>query len=213
MVSLSFLNSTNAPTEEAKQALPGDLECPSTAVLEKTVIFFHDESTFQSNDDQSMFWGTKDTHAIKPKSKGSGIMVSDFIDEHNGYLALTQEEYDRVKVSDPSIRLQAREFLEYGEAKEGYWTSDKFMARIEKAIRITEVKYPKEEGWRHVWIFDHSSCHGAMAEDSLDVKKMNVNPGGKQPIMHDGWWGGKPFAMTTNGNPKGLCSCFGRKRS
>ena len=213
MVSLSFLNSTNAPTEEAKQALPGDLECPSTAVLEKTVIFFHDESTFQSNDDQSMFWGTKDTHAIKPKSKGSGIMVSDFIDEHNGYLALTQEEYDRVKVSDPSIRLQAREFLEYGEAKEGYWTSDKFMAQIEKAIRITEVKYPKEEGWRHVWIFDHSSCHGAMAEDSLDVKKMNVNPGGKQPIMHDGWWGGKPFAMTTNGNPKGLCSCFGRKRS
>ena len=159
---------------------------------------------FKGNDNQSTYWGTKNTHTIKPKSKGSGIMVSDFIDEHNGYLALTQEEYDRVKVSDPSERLQARQFLEYGEAKEGYWTSDKFMAQIEKAIRIAEVKYPKEEGWRHVWIFDHSSCHGAMAKDSLDVKKIKVNPGGKQPLMHDGWCGEKLFSMTTNGNPKGL---------
>ena len=38
---LGFLNSTNAPTEEAKQALlPGHLECLSTTVLEKTVIYF-----------------------------------------------------------------------------------------------------------------------------------------------------------------------------
>ena len=41
-------------------------------------------------------------------------MVSDFIDERNGYLVLTREEYDRVKANDPNIRLQARTFLEYG---------------------------------------------------------------------------------------------------
>ena len=28
---------------------------------------------------------------MKPKGKGSGIMVSDFIDEKSGYLSLTQE--------------------------------------------------------------------------------------------------------------------------
>ena len=43
-----------------------------------------------------------------------------------------------------------------------------------------------------------------MAEDSWNVKKMNVNPGSKQRKMHDGLWGGKPFPMTTIGVPKGL---------
>ena len=205
MVSLGFLNSTNAPTEQARLALPDDLDCPPQSVVDKTVVFFHDETTFQCNDDQPTFWGTQGTHIMKPKSKGAGIMVSDFIDEFNGYLSLTEEEYERAKESDPNIRMHAREFLEYGESKEGYWTSDKFMSQMKMAVKIAEVKYPKEDGWRHVWIFDHSSCHGANAEDSLDVSKMNVNPGGKQRVMRDGWWGGKPQRMTfANGVPKGL---------
>ena len=32
-------------------------------------------------------------------------------------------------------------------------------------------------------MFDQSSCHKAMAADALDATKMNVNPGGKQPVM------------------------------
>ena len=80
----------------------------------------------------------------------------------------------------------------YGESKEGYcyWISSKFMTQIEMAVKIAEVKYPKEDGWRHVWIFDHSSCHSAMAEDSHDDNKMNVGPGGKQRVMQDGFWNG-----------------------
>ena len=54
------------------------------------------------------------------------------------------------------------------------------MAQLKEAVKIAEVKCPKEEGWRVVWIFDHSSCHAAMPVDALDVTKMNVNPGGKQ---------------------------------
>lgn len=34
-----------------------------------------------------------------------------------------------------------------------------------------------------------------MAEDSLYVMHMNVKPGGKQRVMRDGWWGGKPQIM------------------
>ena len=34
---------------------------------------------------------------LRPKSKGAGIMVSDFIEEHNGYLHLSDEEYERSK--------------------------------------------------------------------------------------------------------------------
>ena len=42
---------------------------------------------------------------------------------------------------------------------------------------------------------DHSSCNAAMPDDALDVSKMNVNAGGKQRKMQDGWRGGKPQSM------------------
>lgn len=48
MVGLGFLNEENAPTEEAKSALLSDLRAPLPEVREKTVIIFHDESTFQA---------------------------------------------------------------------------------------------------------------------------------------------------------------------
>ena len=205
MVGLGFLNVNNAPTEEAKNALPSDLESPPPEVIDKTVVIFHDESTFQANDDQPTLWAEKGTNVMRPKSKGSGIMVSDFIEERGGYLALNKEQYDVVKSNNPSARMYARQFLEYGESREGYWTSDKFMNQIRHAVKIVEVKYPKNDGWRVVWIFDHSSCHSAMPDDALDVSRMNVNPGGKQRVMRDGMWQGKPQKMVNSaGIPKGL---------
>ena len=47
-------------------------------------------------------------------------MVSDFIDERNGYLQLTDEEYTRAKAKDPAIRKHVRQVLEYGESNVGY---------------------------------------------------------------------------------------------
>ena len=67
----------------------------------------------------------------------------------------------------------------YGASREGYWNSSKFMKQIEDVSKIAEVKYPAREGYKLVWIFDHNSCHTAMAEDALDATKMNVNPGKK----------------------------------
>lgn len=52
----------------------------------KTVVFFHDESTFHVNKDQPFQWNEKGNCILRPKSKGSGIMVSGFVDERNGYL-------------------------------------------------------------------------------------------------------------------------------
>ena len=132
---------------------------------------------------------------MKPKSKGAGIMVSDFIDEHNGFLALTDDEYETAQASDPNIRKYTREFFEYRESKEDYWTRDKFIAQMQRAVKIAEIKYPKVDGWRNVWVFGHSSCHAAMADDALDVNNMNVKPGGKQRIMRDTTWNGKVWQM------------------
>ena len=82
---------------------------------------------------------------------------------------------------------------------------DKFMSQITEAAAIAEAKYPREHGWKIVWIFDHSSCHSAMPDDALDASKMNVNPGGKQRKMRDGIWNGKVQKMNyALGIPKGL---------
>ena len=92
-MSLGFLNSNDAPSKEAKAALPADINTLSSDVIDKTVVLFHDETTFQANEDQTTVWAPKGTKVIRPKSKGSGIMISDFISEQSGYLSLTDEEY------------------------------------------------------------------------------------------------------------------------
>ena len=141
MVSLGFLNNENAPTPEAAQALPSDLETPASKQISKTIIFFHDESTFQACDYERTQWGTKHDHMLVPKSKGVGIMVSDFISEKIGYLYLTDVEYEGAKSKYPeSTQKAARAFLEYGESKEGYWTSEKFMNQIKQSAKLAEFK-------------------------------------------------------------------------
>ena len=44
------------------------------------------------NEAQTWMWGMADKPAILPKTKGSGIMVGNFIDEHNGFLRLSPDE-------------------------------------------------------------------------------------------------------------------------
>ena len=92
MAEIGFLHPDHAPTPEAARAFPVSIPLPSTERRVKTIMFFHDESTFQANDDQTTMWGKKGEHMLPAKSKGSGIMVSDFVDERCGYLALTDEE-------------------------------------------------------------------------------------------------------------------------
>ena len=205
MIEVGFLHPDHAPTPEAQRAFPSDVSLASSAVRDKCVIIFHDESIFNANDDQTVQWGVKGEGMLRPKSKGSGIMVSDFIDERNGYLCLTTEEFEEAVKQDITVTQSSRRTLEYGESREGYWSSDKFMVQMEVAVKIANIRYPKTDGWNVVWVFDHSSCHTAMAHDALDVAKMNVKPGGKQAVMRDTMWAGKPQKMTfALGVPKGM---------
>ena len=151
MVTLGFLNSDNAPIPEVAEALPQDLETPSADVLNKTIVLFHDETTFQACDYERTQWGTKGDHMLVPNSRGSGIMVSDFIGEKDGYLKLIAEEFGAAKQKYPEICEQkARAYLEYGVSKEGYWTLEKFINQIKNSALIAEFKYPKEDGYRVV---------------------------------------------------------------
>ena len=91
---------------------------------------------------------------LRPKSKVSGIMVSDFVDEINGYLSLTKAEHEQASRANPRLKRSPHQYLEYSESREGYWTSDKFTAQMEIAAAISEVKYPREKGWKLVWVFN-----------------------------------------------------------
>ena len=163
MVKIGFLHFTNAPTESSQKSIPSDINTPPPLLLDqrdKTVVFFHDESTFSSYEDQNIMWGEKGQTMIK-------MTCMDFWHP--------DDEYEEAKKLNPNIRKYAREFLEYGESREGYWNCDKFIRQTERAASIAELKYSKSAGWRHVYVFDHSSCQ-AMADDALDVNQMNVKP-------------------------------------
>ena len=193
---------------EATHALPPPVsDEPQTSVSSgrKTlVLIYHDESTFHSNDDQGWVWAEKWSQQIKPKGQGRGLMVSDFIDEHNGYLKLTDTEYEEARSHHSNLWKEARYILKYGTDNQGYWNSEKFMNQVKQAVTIAEIKYPRQTN-TIVFLFDQSSGHTAYDSDSLQVARMNVNPGGGQPAMRDTTYNGRVYKLVdSNGVPKGM---------
>ena len=125
--------------------------------MKELVLIFHDESIFNTNEGQTWMWGEMEQPAILPKTKGSGITVSDFVEEHDGFLKLAPKEIDHAKVKFPDIKPAARSLLEHGAEHESYWTSNRFMEQIKNVANIAEVKYDGTH--TIVWLFDQSSCH------------------------------------------------------
>ena len=131
-------------------------------------------------------------------------MVSDFVDKHNGYLRLSDEEFDREKDSHPGLWKEAWCFLKIGAEYEGYWDSEKFLRPVEHSIMIAEIKYLKE---MHslIFLFDQSSGHTAFVSDALNINRMNVNPGSSQQPLRDTIWNGRAQRMVfSDGTPKGM---------
>ena len=70
--------------------LPPCSDKPPRVLLEvdsekkELVLIFHDESIFNTNEGQTWMWGESERPAILPKTKGSRIIVSDFVEEHGG---------------------------------------------------------------------------------------------------------------------------------
>ena len=148
-------------------------------------------------------WGEEDHSALLPKTKGSGIMVSDFVDEHNGYLAFTAEEHCLAKETSPSISKSARVLFKYGADKEGYWTGDRFMAQVKTACDIAEFKYDPS---KHtiVFVFDQSSCHKKFDEKALIAKNILVKDGGERRVRDTVWAGNPQVMVNPDCSAKGL---------
>ena len=90
------------PSDERVATPPPDAEH-----RKRLVLIYHDESIFNTNEGQKWAWATGEEPIIQPKTKGAGIMVSDFIEQHDGCLRLDKEE--------AGVPKTARVLLEYGE--------------------------------------------------------------------------------------------------
>jgi hypothetical protein len=67
----------------------------------------HDESTFDANDSKSYSWMKAGTEWLKPKSKGKGIMVSEFLCAAQG----------RLHYVDEQEKVYATEIIKYGSGR------------------------------------------------------------------------------------------------
>ena len=68
-------------------------------------------NTFNANDDQVSMWKDDTMQVIKPKARGSGLMVSDFNEERDGYCALSDSMFQNWFEVEPTIEKSARVFF------------------------------------------------------------------------------------------------------
>jgi len=77
---------------------------------------------------------------------------------------------------------EAIQYLEYG--KDNYWTGEKMVEHTKQVIPILKYAFPGCEG---LFAFDNASNHAEFAPGALVAAKMNLGPGGRQPLLREGW--------------------------
>ncbi|KIK43232.1 hypothetical protein CY34DRAFT_106542, partial [Suillus luteus UH-Slu-Lm8-n1] len=169
-----FLPFMKACEPRLVQYVVGDVEKeletqPLNYVERRLVLVPHDEMTAQANNDADKTWVCGDEHRLKKKGVGRGIQQSDVICSTVGYLT------------------EASESLEYGKNHMGYWTGEHFVKQLHEKI-IPAFEHAHGAGYQALFLIDNSQGHSAYAEDALLVWRMNINPGGKQAHLHNGWY-------------------------
>ena len=107
------------------------------------IMITHDESSFSANDDRRKVW-TLDGHGIlRPKTKGKGIMVSDFLFPWSRLNLLSLPHQQQEELVNSGVPLEAATYFEYGKMEEGYWTGDHLLDQIiNKPLPIARSLYP-----------------------------------------------------------------------
>lgn len=149
------------------------------------VPIMQDESIFHVQDLAKHVWVKDGKMPLRKKGNGRAIHVSDFIVEESGRLRLTAEQIKHEATLPEQERLKtfdAREIMYPGKNYDGWWTAERLLEQVKRAVPIFERLYP---GCIGEWYFDHSTGHTAYAPDALSARDMNVNPGGQQRVMHD----------------------------
>ena len=131
------------------------------------ILITHDESVFSANDGKRQAWQEENRTFLRPKGKGKGIMVSEFL-------------LPWARLADGKVTV----LFEYGKL-EGHWDGETLIEQIQTALVLAEEQYP---GYGLVFFFDNATSHLIFADDALRVCKMSMRPGGQQPFLRDGWY-------------------------
>ncbi|KAJ3911371.1 hypothetical protein F5877DRAFT_93793 [Lentinula edodes] len=132
-------------------------------------LLAHDEMTAQANDGLKWSWVFEGEHAIRKKGVGRGIHQSDVICSTYGWLK------------------DASQTLEYGKNYEGYWNGELFIKQLKEKI-IPTFEWLHGPQYQALSLINNSQGHAAYAEDALLATRMNLNPGGKQAWLRNGWF-------------------------
>jgi hypothetical protein len=126
------------------------------------VVWFHDESTFYTNDRRQMHWVHR-SETAKPYTKGEGhsLMAAHFISADYGWLA------------SPDGKESAQILFHAGKARDGYFDNDNIRVHLGVAMDLVAKYYPDDD---HVFVFDNVTTHLKQPEGSLSVLKMPKNP-------------------------------------
>ena len=106
------------------------------------MFIYHDETIFHANDAPSRGWhNDQGSREMRPKGKGRGIMYSDFVEDYNGFLRLTVEEYDEAQ--EVARRFPRAVRQKFHKAYQGYRNARTMRRNLKDAVRIAEFKYPR----------------------------------------------------------------------
>ena len=120
---------------------------------------------------------------LHPKGNGKGIMISDFLTPNGRLQAPSQITEDILMAHN--VPREATTFFEYG--KNSYWTGERMAAQtMDVAVPLFEVVFPRNK-FQGLFLFDNATNHRAMAQDALDVTKMNLKRGEKSARMRSTW--------------------------
>ena len=149
------------------------------------IVITHDESIFSANDGKQKAWGTENQIFLRPKGKGRGIMVSDFLLPWSRLNLLSLPRARQEELQSLGIPLEAAVLYEYGK-DEGYWDGKMLLEQaVHRALPIAEALYP---GYKFLFLFDNATSHSVYAPDALRASKMNKGDGGQQPFIRNGWF-------------------------
>ena len=106
-------------------------------------------------------------------------MILDFIGDHCGWLALSEDKQKQHPNQPPGMRRS----LEYN--KDGYNNNDEFIEDVKRAIAIHNIKYPHYQAIFH---FDNSKVHTKKSPNLLNANLMSAKEGGKQRSISNTCW-------------------------
>jgi len=152
----------------------------------------YNECTFHLNNGVHHRWIHKDKHLICKKSRGQGLMVSDFLLPYHRLempesVPLPAILKSRNTEPVPGLRINPRQATEYMKVGKGsWWQGDNLIDHVlNVAIPIFESIFPNAQA---LVLFAHAISNTTDAFDALGASHMNMDPGGKQPHLREGWY-------------------------